>query len=815
MNEFAIALYVVALAVTNLGMSVIVFALNPSNVVNRLFALSVFFVSLWIFSNGMTHTFAQTPWALVWARTTFATASAIAATFVAFALSFPSRRRLARDPLVMSLSAVGIALFVLAFSDAIVETLQVDAAGLRLRYGSLYPIFAVYLVTAFGISFVSLGRKYRVVRGAERHRMRYLFAGTFLAVAGGVTTNLLIPFVFRTSRFNLLGPLFTVFAITFISHAIVRHRLMDIRVVLRQSTTYVLAFGFASAVLIALPALAYWRFSPTDAELIGALVVVALVVAAVFPPLLRGGQRLVDHYAYRPSYDERKTLAEITRTLSSFLDREVLLRYIHRVVNQAVRCETAAFYLPSDGGYACHDSGEGARPPTDVAYVGSDNPVVAHLERERTVLVREEVALQATEGTSGISRALTVNGWDLVLPLTTERRLIGFLALGPKLSGDPYFSSDIELLTAVAAQTAVALTNATLYQEVSDVKEHLESVLKHMVGGVVAVSAAGTITTANTVAAQLLGLHASDLIGKPLSNLPPALAMPLENAIRDGELTAQSEAVLTTSQAAVPIILSTSLLRDPQSAIRGAILLFNDHSKLKELEQEKRRSERLADFRNMAHGIAHEIKNPLVAIKTFAELVPERYDDLEFRDKFLRIAVDEIDRIDELVARLRGFGEPESRPHQPISVLEPLDDTLGLLQAQMAQHNIETVRRYDRNLPSVRGDFAQLKQLFLNLMLNAIEAMDKGGTLTVSAMLRPQRDGAFVVVGIRDTGIGISEEVSERLFEPFVTTKTRGSGLGLSISRGIADAHRAGIRIEPQSSPPGTLVTIEFPALSS
>jgi signal transduction histidine kinase len=124
-------------------------------------------------------------------------------------------------------------------------------------------------------------------------------------------------------------------------------------------------------------------------------------------------------------------------------------------------------------------------------------------------------------------------------------------------------------------------------------------------------------------------------------------------------------------------------------------------------------------------------------------------------------------------------------------------------------------RRYDSNIPLIRGDFTQMKQLFLNLMLNAIEAMEEGGTLTVTARSRPQRDGSpLVVVEIRDTGVGISDTVSDRLFDPFVTSKPQGSGLGLSISRGIADAHHATIRIERQSSPPGTSVTVEFPALS-
>jgi signal transduction histidine kinase len=680
----------------------------------------------------------------------------------------------------------------------------------------MYPLFAIYFVGAFGISFVSLWRKYRVVRGSERLRIRYLFVGTFLAVVGGATTNLLIPLVFRTSRFNLLGPLFTVFAITFIAHAIVRHRLMDIRVVLRQSTTYALSFVLCGTVLIGIPALVYSLFDSGPAIDVFTMVGVAILVAAVFPPLFRSVRRRLDRYAYRASYDQSKTLAHVTRTLSSFLDRDGLLRYIRSVVYETVPSENIAFYLRCSGGYALYQFGDVGILAVDEPDISAEDSIVVHLADPSTALVREEVSPQLDRSHSDLFRNLSARNWDLLLPFRTERQLSGFIALGPKLSGDPYFEADIELLGAIAGQTAVALANATLYQEVRDVKDHLESILKDMEGGVVAVSATATITTANVVAAGLLGLHPSDLIGKPLSSLPAVLSIPLETTIREGVTTAQLEAELVSHLGPTPIVLSTSLLRDAEGAIRGAILVFGDHTKIKELEDEKRRSERLADFRNMAFGIAHEIKNPLVAIKTFAELLPERYGDLDFRENFLRVAVGEIDRIDELVARLRGLGEPESRPLQNIDLVEPLNDTLRLLEGQLSQRGIQTLRRCGPNIPRIQGDFAQLKQLFLNLLLNAIEAMENGGLLTVTVGTRRQRDGSTaVIVEIRDTGIGISDAVSARLFDPFVTSKPRGSGLGLSISRGIADAHHATIRITGQTEPPGTLVTVEFPALPS
>jgi signal transduction histidine kinase len=813
-RHFGPILYVATLALTNLGLSILVFARNSASLVNRLFAVTVFFVSVWIFANGMLHTFADTSTGLRWASLTFAAASLIPATFLAFAVTFPSRRDVKGNRSVAAFVGLGIAFFGLAFSGMVVESAHVTDKGLKLTYGVLYPVFALYVVAGFGTSFVILGKKYRRLRGAERLRMRYLFAGTFLAVAGGATTNLLIPLAMRTSRFNLLGPLFTVFAVTFIAHAVVRHRLMDIRLILRRSTTFVLAFATCGLLIIGLPTIALVQLN-VSSEILAWVVVVFVAIAAGFPPALRWTRERFDRYAYRAPYDESRTLTHVTRTLSSFLDRDALLLYIESVVNETVPTESVSFYLRNgDAGYRFYSVSDGGLAAGSLSSVHADDPIISHLRNNPTPLVREEVTPQLQKGPTEIFASLSDKHWDLVLPLRTDRELAGFIALGPKRSSDPFFNSDIDLLGAIASQTAVALANAALYQEVRDVKDHLEGILKNMEGGVVAVSANETITTVNVVAATLLGMQPSDLIAKPMSLLPAALRHPLRATISGGSATTQLEAELTTADGVKPIVLSTSLLKESQGSIRGAIMLFGDHSKLKELEEEKRRSERLGDFRNMAFGIAHEIKNPLVAIKTFAELLPERYEDTDFREGFLRIAVKEIDRIDELVARLRGVGEPESRPLQPLDVMEPLNDTLSLLQGQFTQRNIEIHREFAGTLPIIRGDLSQLKQLFLNVMLNAIEAMEHGGLLTVATRVRQHRDDStWVVIDIADTGEGIKGSESERLFDPFVTTKPRGSGLGLSISRGIADAHRAAIRLASRHPVQGTLVTIEFPAL--
>jgi signal transduction histidine kinase len=215
----------------------------------------------------------------------------------------------------------------------------------------------------------------------------------------------------------------------------------------------------------------------------------------------------------------------------------------------------------------------------------------------------------------------------------------------------------------------------------------------------------------------------------------------------------------------------------------------------------------------LATGIAHEVRNPLVAIKTFAELLPERADDQEFRSTFAKVAVKEIHRIEELLGRLRVLAEPTAAALQPLDIEVPILETLDLLRGEADRRRIRLVSEVGPGLSPIRGDSDRLKQLFLNLLLNGFEAMGAGGTLRVTARPDFARQGQGVVmVRVADTGPGIPREDLARVFEPFFTTKAQGTGLGLAICRTIADAHRAALWVESEPGV-GTTFVIQFPAL--
>jgi len=262
----------------------------------------------------------------------------------------------------------------------------------------------------------------------------------------------------------------------------------------------------------------------------------------------------------------------------------------------------------------------------------------------------------------------------------------------------------------------------------------------------------------------------------------------------------------------VPLVYSTAALSHTDGPTHGALIVFSDVTRLKDLEREKSRAERLASFGAFASGVAHEIKNPLVAIRTFAELLPERFTDPDFREDFAKVVVREITRIDDLVGRLRGLASTTPRHIAAIDISDPIKDTLQLLRAQLEQTRTTVHCDFQDGAPFVAVEDAQLKQLFLNILLNALEAMGPGGEVTIQVSRRDRQGSHWIAVEVSDSGPGIPESVRTSVFDPFFTTKVRGSGLGLAICRGITDAHRGSIRVETRMDRPGTVIVVEFPA---
>jgi len=805
----------------NLALALAVWWKNPSQQVNRRFALFAIAVGGWALSNGLVTTYGDTPVGVVWARAAFLCAAAIPLSFFPFVSVFPTARPAPPLALTRLFLACGFVVLALTVTPLTARSTSLVNGVLHVVYGPLHLVFAAYFIGGVAYSLVFLSRKLRVVTGAERLQVRYVFYGVLFSIVGGTVTNLVVPLLFHSSKFSHVGPLLTILMVSFIAHAIIRYRLMNIKVAIRRGIVYAIAIAAVSAVFLAILSVASKLLGP-DGLPDSLELLLMVVLAIIFNPLKSTVQAWVDRYFFREPYDYRQAVRDISRRMAETLDLQSLLEYACDAVTKTVNPEYTAAYVKDSNGSSYTrlifqrnaDVGQMSPPET----ISLNSELAVHLKTLKRPILTDDLTRNAVASSdvNEILRALRQLGAAMALPIHGDESLSGFLLVGPKLSGDAFFSEDVDLLSILLSQATIAMKNAQLYSQVVLANDYVENILGTIDSAVVAVDRNGTVTRFNSAAELLTGLLTTEIKGKSFPDLPRAISRLLEATSRDRRPRTQVETTVLdlTRNRLVPVICSTSPLLDRAGSLLGAVAVINDLTGLKRLEEEKRQVERLASIGALASGIAHEIKNPLVAIKTFAELLPERFSEDDFRNDFSRVAIKEIDRIDDLVARLRGLEVPSQQSLAPLDLRVPMEETLALLRGQLEQARISLELEIDEPLPPIVGNFAQLKQLFLNLLVNAVEATEPGGSLSIRILNHSTRDGRSVSVEVRDSGSGIPEDLLSKVFEPFVTTKPQGSGLGLSICRGITDAHRATIRARNNSPDRGVTVTVEFPSPS-
>ncbi len=320
--------------------------------------------------------------------------------------------------------------------------------------------------------------------------------------------------------------------------------------------------------------------------------------------------------------------------------------------------------------------------------------------------------------------------------------------------------------------------------------------------GVIAVDAQGKVSACSAVAARLLGVSATDLSGQPFAKLPAALRQLVADFFTTGEAPADGTADLGGKN-----VLHVHAVATPGAGGgAGLILVLHDLPAAQQLEAKLRRLDRLANIGTLSAGLAHEVKNAIVAVRTFVDLLLERNEGAELAELVRR----EMKRIDAIVSRmLRVAGSP--KPHfAPVAAHDALKYSLQLVQPQLTEKSITLRTTFGATMDLVAGDLGQLEQAFLNLLLNAAEAMGPDGVLTVTTDLvaTPGPQPAQFRVAFRDTGGGIAPENQLQLFTPFFTTKRQGTGLGLPITRRIIEEHHGRISVTSELNQGATFVVL-------
>jgi two-component system sensor histidine kinase HydH len=308
--------------------------------------------------------------------------------------------------------------------------------------------------------------------------------------------------------------------------------------------------------------------------------------------------------------------------------------------------------------------------------------------------------------------------------------------------------------------------------------------------GVLVVGARGRIVACTPEAAAHLRAKATQLQNASVDSLPAPLPKLIRDAAKSGRPATNLELLLKTSHDSATTF-RVSILPVKTRAQPQVVVVLNNLISAPMFEQNMRRLDRLASLGTLSASMAHEIKNGMVAIKTFIDLLLQKGQDTELTEVVNR----ELQRINAIATQMLRFAAPKGATFTTVHVHELLDHSLRLLHHQISGKLISLQRRFQAKPDAVRGDDAQLQQAFMNLLLNALEAMDTNGVLTVATETTEGKHAARLMhIHIQDTGVGIARENLGRLFEPFFTTKKNGTGLGLAISQRIAHEHQGAIR---------------------
>jgi two-component system sensor histidine kinase HydH len=323
---------------------------------------------------------------------------------------------------------------------------------------------------------------------------------------------------------------------------------------------------------------------------------------------------------------------------------------------------------------------------------------------------------------------------------------------------------------------------------------------------VVVIDAEQRLTAVTPEAGEILGLPDA-AAGQSVDTLPEPLSAILQRTLR-GKTRLVDRVILVSSGAGPRSLrVTTTPLTEGGGTVLGAVAILNDLTPARHLEENLRRLDRLASIGTLSASMAHEVKNAMVAVKTFVDLLVKKNQDAPLAD----IVVREMRRIDSIVSQMLRFAGPAKPTFASLSLHRVLEDSLGLVQHHLEGRKIQLHRDFRAEPDAVHADLFQLQQAFLNLFFNALEAMGATGKLEVVTEQTPSDPNYDLKITIRDSGIGVAPEHLERLFDPFFTTKADGTGLGLPITRRIIEEHQGCIVVESELNQ-GTVFTIRLPS---
>lgn len=498
--------------------------------------------------------------------------------------------------------------------------------------------------------------------------------------------------------------------------------------------------------------------------------------------------------------------------LRPFSDVESLIESLAEDLAGAVRVSRVGIFCRARGsgryrlrgGLRCLDD------TREMEYTDRD-PLVRWLALHAHMVARVNLDhLRDTKARMLLEETLDRLGAEVIVPLQARNELLGWLFAGQRATGVPFEQDDLEDLLLVTEHVSTTLENALLYEEMTVQKSLAETLLHAMPTGIVAVGTDGVIRWYNEAARQILEVPDDDALNQRAEVLGSHLADLLRRALAGDEATGAADE-WTDPKTKRLLALQTRRLASGDLCL-GAVALLRDLTVERMLQEKQDQLERTAFWTELAASMSHEVRNPLVAIKTFAQLLPERYEDEEFRTQFSGIVSDEVDRLNRIIDEINCFAHPPKLEFKPLDVRQAVKRALDSALRSHAKNGVWVDTSIEERLPDIEGDGRALSECFAHIINNAIEALSGRDNPRVVLTAREYRDGDLlsgVAVSVQDNAGGIPDELRDKVFSPFCTSKARGMGLGLPIAKRTVVDHDGRLNIE--TSGEGTCVTVVLP----
>jgi nitrogen-specific signal transduction histidine kinase len=757
------------------------------------------------------------------------------AVFLHFCLVFPERPKWLRSRwsrVLLYLPAVLLLTLHVLVSQ---RMLRVSMSLIEVRW-FLDRIWLLYLSVSCLAGAAALSLEYRRAEDPVlRRQLTYMRNGALLGFLP-FTLLYVIPYLLGAipGHYQNMAVLSLILIPVTWAYAVLRYRLMDVDIIFQQGYVYTLATLCVLAVFYGL------IFSFVRPETLSAAPIVGLILFAtfIFQPIRDWLQEQLDRYVfYKGRYDYRRNLIAFARELTSETDLDAMMAALGDRLVHTLPIQHVAFFVDDDGTdrFALRTI-VGARrerlprpgdPSLDLSFLPA-HPDKAYLFFERT-----HHLLDAVSHTLPRRVRATIADLDLTyyFPCTARGRTIAWLGISRTEKNDFLSSDDVELLTTLSGYVGIAIENARLYhtlqrkaEEYERLKDFSENIVESINVGILAVDLEDRVGSWNTQIERLTGVPRDLAIGLLLRDLFPAeLCEEFDEARGDTGIhniykfafrpkspgpaaNGNGNGHGAPRDAILNLAIAPLVSKDLQQI--GRLIIFDDITDRDELERRLVQADKLSSIGLLAAGVAHEVNTPLAVISTYAQMLAKQISDNSTQSKLLDKIARQTFRASEIVNSLLNFSRTSTTELTELDLNRLIRETAGLIEHQLSNVAIRAEFDFEEPLPPIKGNAGKLQQVFLNLFLNARDAMERGGALSI----RTWSDDASVYAEVRDTGQGISPEHLSRIYDPFFTTKgaRKGTGLGLSVSYGIVREHGGEIEVESQPGA-GTRFQLGFP----